>query len=793
MKTRIVVTIIACLLITSAAIGQTLFKYGVSAPDGISVGTVVRVTADNTVAAAGATDRDIAGVVIAMEDYGTTDSVLVATTGIVSVNIPAGVTAGDRLTVGAAGTFVAMSENEDVLVGKALEDGGGIGKVMIMVQDNQAQYSLFDDSGASLGATNVQDAIDALDGTVDGIISTGGEANQNAYSNISTSGGASGSAASEDPTDDLVFQTAAANPLTITVSDAGDVDLIEIDMPQADGSGTDGWLSSADYSAFSVDNDISNELITDFTWTDGTDELSITEAGGTHTVTIENEADDLSNNDIEELQNVNIAGGAVTGDMLFYDGTAWVDLPIGSDNQVLTVNGTVPNWEAATANFQDHIAGNGLSGSNYNGSVERTWEVVYGTSANSAVEGNQTATINAGTGLSGGISADALGDGFSATLDVDYGNSAGTAVQGNVAYAINTPAGGGLQGGETGVLGDGIDMDVQLIDGTAEDQVLQWDNTLGTWGLTDIADLGGMNTNAPITGNGSSTSPIDLLYDSNNFGVDGSDQLYIITGGVNSNEILDGTIVNADVNASAAIAESKLDLDYSTSSLYTDITNNASDIATNTANIATNTSDIATNATDIANNASDIADNATDIGDLEAAVGSATGLAGLDYSSNNYVTDGASLESSVGALDAQVKTNADAIASINNAQQVNSTDVSSTVNLTATSWTDIVTLTATPNGNEVVLTFSGSFDDRGSQNGSYFELRITDGTNTSPIRSIILMDYNYYQHTEATVNLHIGSPGTSSTTYRVQYRVVNGSYDAGRCTAGTLVMEEING
>ena len=43
--------------------------------------------------------------------------------------------------------------------------------------------------------------------------------------------------------------------------------------------------------------------------------------------------------------------------------------------------------------------------------------VDYGTSANTSVEGNQTATITAGTGLTGGITSDSLGDGFTATLN----------------------------------------------------------------------------------------------------------------------------------------------------------------------------------------------------------------------------------------------------------------------------------------------------------------------------------------------------------------------------------------
>lgn len=48
-------------------------------------------------------------------------------------------------------------------------------------------------------------------------------------------------------------------------------------------------------------------------------------------------------------------------------------------------------------------------------------EVLYGVTANTAVEGDQTATVGAGAGLTGGVSADALGNGFSATLDIGAG------------------------------------------------------------------------------------------------------------------------------------------------------------------------------------------------------------------------------------------------------------------------------------------------------------------------------------------------------------------------------------
>ncbi len=53
-------------------------------------------------------------------------------------------------------------------------------------------------------------------------------------------------------------------------------------------------------------------------------------------------------------------------------------------------------------------------------------------------------------------------------------------------------------------------------------------------------------------------------------------------------------------------------------------------------------------------NATDISTNASGIDNLEAAIGSATGLAGLIYSSHNTVTDNTSIETAIGALDAAV-------------------------------------------------------------------------------------------------------------------------------------------
>ncbi len=82
------------------------------------------------------------------------------------------------------------------------------------------------------------------------------------------------------------------------------------------------------------------------------------------------------------------------------------------------------------------------------------------------------------------------------------------------------------------------------------------------------------------------------------------------------------------------------DITVSLDNLSEAIIDNDTDISTNTTNIGTNTTNIGTAATDITN--------------LEAAVGSSTGTAGLDYSSNNYVTDATSLEIAIGALDSAI-------------------------------------------------------------------------------------------------------------------------------------------
>lgn len=81
----------------------------------------------------------------------------------------------------------------------------------------------------------------------------------------------------------------------------------------------------------------------------------------------------------------------------------------------------------------------------------------------------------------------------------------------------------------------------------------------------------------------------------------------------------------------------------------------------NAADIATNAGDIATNAGNISTNTGNISTNTGAITNLQGALGAST-EAGITYSSTNYVVDASDAITAIGALDAQVGTNAGDIA-----------------------------------------------------------------------------------------------------------------------------------
>ncbi|MFP4459704.1 MAG: beta strand repeat-containing protein, partial [Candidatus Zixiibacteriota bacterium] len=274
-----------------------------------------------------------------------------------------------------------------------------------------------------------------------------------------------------------------------------------------------------DHIAADMDMDPTNEYNTGAAFDDGTNTLTITDAGGDVTATINIEADDLTDNNLEELANV-IDGTPTPGQVLFFDGTEWafgddasgtddqedfevpisspgdfsfitagdvhgalmdLETQIGTNATGIVFNGDAienlqigtgleagsaapdysstfyltssTNLEAAdreldsrvhdntdaisdlvAAEDEDHIAGNGLTGANYDGSSEETWEVHagtgivvdasgvnvdYGNSAGTAVQGDVIGELIGGEGIIGGFAPTPLGDGFSGEVRVD--------------------------------------------------------------------------------------------------------------------------------------------------------------------------------------------------------------------------------------------------------------------------------------------------------------------------------------------------------------------------------------
>lgn len=240
---------------------------------------------------------------------------------------------------------------------------------------------------------------------------------------------------------------------------------------------------------------------------------------------------DLSSGVVTNILPIN-KGGTNTnatptaGGIAYGNGTAYGFSPAGNAGEVLRSNGTgAPSWSSVATMNADHTPGTGISGSAYDGSTAQTWSVTYGTTAGTAVQGNQTATITAGTGLTGGISNDALGDGFNTSLSVNYGTTAGTAVQGNQTATIS--AGAGLTGGiSSDALGDGFSTSLSLATvGTAGSYTKVTTDAYGrvTSGTNPTTLAGyGITDAAPASGSGNYIQNGTAQQASSNFNISGN-------------------------------------------------------------------------------------------------------------------------------------------------------------------------------------------------------------------------------------------------------------------------------
>ncbi len=121
-------------------------------------------------------------------------------------------------------------------------------------------------------------------------------------------------------------------PVTDDITDDNLEDLFDVQITSA----AEGQVLSWDGTRWiNIDAPTGDDAYnTDFSYNDGTDELSITDGDGTLTVTIDNEADMLTDNVISDLSDVNTAG-VVSGRVLVYNGSQWIpgDPLSATDNQ----------------------------------------------------------------------------------------------------------------------------------------------------------------------------------------------------------------------------------------------------------------------------------------------------------------------------------------------------------------------------------------------------------------------------------------------------------------------------
>ncbi len=659
------------MIFAQAAMADVLFKYPVEADAAHAIGTVVKMDGDQIVAAA-AGDRDILGVVVAYEADGAEHFVLVANAGQLAIRVASAVNAGDRLTISAtAGAAQTAANDEDILVAVALEDAAAAGTIIaqIMVIDNQAKYSAYDNTGdLYITSDNVQGALGDLDTKIGDILGGTGTVNSLDNGDITTVTNLGGGVWETNVTTDAADFSEAGGALSIADNAIQSAEIengtivnedisatADIAVSKLDG-GTDGQILStvagaptwSDVSA--VNQDLTEGAgIADFTY-DGsaTATVAINNAwfngdalvGATGTVTIQDNA--VDDNDIDwgtgagEISATDMpiadAGGYYATDDVEAALQALGSLTGGSVvNQITGGNGIVPNGPS-TGNVTLNVD---LTELNYTGLTAASatqLNVVYGTGANTAVEGNETATITAGSGLTGGIAADALGDGFTSTLTVGDGN---------------------------GLTVNDDDIDVNVDDATIE---------IATDALRVKAD-------------GINDSHIDW--------------------GTGANEVAAGDVPLVDTDD----------------------------------HFTTNDVEFAIDA---------LADR---IDEVESGGG----------------------------------------------QQVLSDDVTAANLNDDAVWSTLAQVTYTSTYlNPIVLNFTGTFDDRGGNNGAYFEVQVYNGSAVLETRTIIINDRNYHQSQEVSINAYIASPATG-VTYSVRAKQVKDPYDSGRAVNGRLILMEVNG
>ncbi|MBN1755284.1 hypothetical protein JW877_03620 [bacterium] len=119
--------------------------------------------------------------------------------------------------------------------------------------------------------------------------------------------------------DEFVGTGELSYPLTLAEDGISVSKLNLSEITISDFSNDAGFITATDLS----DDDPGNELITAMTWQDAPDRLLITEAGVVWEVFIDNEADNLGDNVLNDLNNVNAEPESEFGEVLQWNGSGW--------------------------------------------------------------------------------------------------------------------------------------------------------------------------------------------------------------------------------------------------------------------------------------------------------------------------------------------------------------------------------------------------------------------------------------------------------------------------------------
>ncbi|RLF25888.1 MAG: hypothetical protein DRN14_07745 [Thermoplasmata archaeon] len=218
------------------------------------------------------------------------------------------------------------------------------------------------------------------------------------------------------------------------------------------------WVPAND-SVDDADNVVGNEYNTSLSFNDGTNTLSVTDGGGTLTVTINNEADDLSDNSINDLSDVDTTG-AVNGRVLTWNGSAWVPQDVPGDDwgtQVVQTAATLTG-DGTSANPLDIATGAITSSHIQDGTITGT-DIQDGSITGADIQDGTitTSDIQNGTITGGDINS---------STDVTVENlTANTRVSANV--AVNLPIYSGANSTPSGLSFTPQDGDMIIWDDTS--------------------------------------------------------------------------------------------------------------------------------------------------------------------------------------------------------------------------------------------------------------------------------------------------------------------------------------